>query len=266
MLTLEDMKKAIKADHETKNLNISDLDVVRVYRYLLERDKDHQETGFYPVLLTDPYIEIVYRPTQEKLKEIRQARIRQYLKFFDSELYIQDASLDDFYVNNESRKKAHLLATDFLETYRKDRYAKGLYIYGMYRTGKSYLLSAIAKALAEQDFSVLFVYMPDLVRSIRQGMNEGNLEERINRLKQADVLMLDDFGGENISMWFRDEVIVPVLQYRLSAQLPVFVSSNFDYTQLLNAMMIDRNDINRSKAVRLLARIKDLMTPVQLAE
>ena len=85
----------------------------------------------------------------------------------------------------KKEKKAHRLALDFVENYRRDHYVKGLYIFGKYATGKSYLLSAIAQALAEKNMTVLFVYMPDLVRSIRQGMNEGNMEERINQLKQG---------------------------------------------------------------------------------
>ena len=153
-----------------------------------------------------------------------------------------------------------------MELYRRDHYEKGLFIYGKYATGKSYLLSAIAQALAEKNVTVLFVYMPDLTRSIKQGMNEGNLEERVNKLKQADVLMMDDFGGENMSTWFRDEIIVPVLQYRLSAKLPVFMSSNYSFVELATNLTLARDASDRSKAGRLIQRMQDLMVYVKLSE
>ncbi|MCF7930658.1 MAG: primosomal protein DnaI [Acholeplasmataceae bacterium] len=265
-MTLDEMRKVISNDPETKNLNLLDIDIYKVFQYIQDRDQHMVKDGYQPVLRTDPYIEIVYRPTKEKAEELRRQKIREHLKFYDSEVYIQDASLSRFEVYNEEREKAYKLASDFVENYRKDKYIKGLYIFGKYSTGKSYLLSAIAQELAEKNITVLFVYMPDLVRSIRQGMNEGNLEQRINQLKQADVLMMDDIGGENMSPWFRDEILVPVMQYRLSAQLPVFMTSNFEYVQLVEALTVNKDEMNRVKAARLIQRLKDLMTYVKLTQ
>lgn len=275
-MTLKEMKKVIDSDYETKNLGILDVDILKVYQYILDRNNKVNKDGYESVLRTKPYVEIVYLPTKQKAREIKQQRIRQHLKFYDSEIYMQDASLDRFDVSNDEREKAHQLASHFLKNYRKVSYAKGttiqghhvkgLYIYGKYATGKSYLLSAIAHHLAEKNVSVLFVYMPDLVRSIRQGMNEGNLEQRINQLKQADVLMVDDIGGENMSPWFRDEILVPIMQYRLSARLPVFMSSNFEYIQLIDTLTVGKDAMNRVKAARLIQRFKDLMVYVKLTK
>ncbi|TVP85275.1 MAG: AAA family ATPase [Acholeplasmataceae bacterium] len=265
-MTIEEIRQVVKNDAETKHLNISDVDLYKVYQYIVERDEHVDRDGYRPVLKTEPYIEIVYLPTKEKADTIKKNKIKQNLKFYDSEIYIQDASLDRFEVFNEEREKIYRLASDFVNLYRKDRFQKGLYIYGRYATGKSYLMSAIAQNLAERNISVLFVYMPDLVRSIKQGMNEGNLEARINQLKQADVLMVDDIGGEHMSAWFRDEVLVPVMQYRLSAQLPVFMTSNFEFVQLIDLLAVTKDESDRVKATRLIQRLKDLMVYVKLTE
>ena len=265
-MNLNDMRKVIKAYPETKDLEISDVDVNKVYQYIMQKQKQPIKNGYELVLKTDPYIEIIYRPTKEKANELKRIKIRENLKFYDSEIYIQEAYLKSFECFNEERQKAYDKATHFINHFKKNHYEKGLYIYGQYGTGKSYLLSAIAQELALKNIAVLFVYLPDLIRSIRQGMHEGNLEERVNKLKQADVLMLDDFGAEHMSPWFRDEIIVPVLQYRLSAKLPVFVSSNFNHTQLLDALTLTNDASNRLKAGRLIQRLKDLMIYVKLSE
>lgn len=265
-MTINEMRKEILKFDETKDLDILDVDVNKVYQYIVQKKEKPVVDGYEIVLKTDPYIEIIYRPTKEKAFELRKERIRKNLKFYDSEVYIQDASVKDFKCFNEERQHAFEKAQYFLDHYKKDRYEKGLFIYGRYGTGKSYLLSAIAQELALRNIAVLFVYVPDLIRSIRQGMNEGNLEERINKLKQADILMLDDFGGENMSSWFRDEIIVPVMQYRLSAKLPVFISSNFSLVQLLDALTLQKDETNRMKAGRLIQRFKDLMHYVKLSE
>ncbi|AUD62530.1 hypothetical protein BK010_02615 [Tenericutes bacterium MO-XQ] len=265
-MTINEMRKEILKFDETKDLDILDVDVNKVYQYIVQKKEKPVVDGYEIVLKTDPYIEIIYRPTKEKAFELRKERIRKNLKFYDSEVYIQDATVKDFKCFNEERQHAFEKAQYFLDHYKKDRYEKGLFIYGRYGTGKSYLLSAIAQELALRNIAVLFVYVPDLIRSIRQGMNEGNLEERINKLKQADILMLDDFGGENMSSWFRDEIIVPVMQYRLSAKLPVFISSNFSLVQLLDALTLQKDETNRMKAGRLIQRFKDLMHYVKLSE
>ncbi|AUD64953.1 hypothetical protein BK011_04400 [Tenericutes bacterium MZ-XQ] len=265
-MTIDEMRKEIAKYDETKHLDILDVDVNKVYQYIVQKKEKPIVDGYEIVLKTDPYIEIIYRPTKEKALELKKEKIRKNLKFYDSEVYIQDASLKDFRCFNEEREHAFEKAQNFLDHYKKDRYEKGLFIYGRYGTGKSYLLSAIAQELALRNIAVLFVYVPDLIRSIRQGMNEGNLEERINKLKQADILMLDDFGGENMSSWFRDEIIVPVMQYRLSAKLPVFISSNFSLVQLLDALTLQKDETNRMKAGRLIQRFKDLMHYVKLSE
>jgi primosomal protein DnaI len=66
MMTLEEMKKTISKDPETKGLTLLDVDIYKVYQYLLERDEHKDKNGYRPVLRTEPYIEIVYRPTREK--------------------------------------------------------------------------------------------------------------------------------------------------------------------------------------------------------
>jgi primosomal protein DnaI len=76
--------------------------------------------------------------------------------------------------------------------------------------------------------------------------------------------MMDDVGGENMTPWFRDEVLVPIVQYRLSAKLPVFMSSNYEYVGLVDVMTVTKDETNRVKAARLIQRIKDLMTYVKL--
>ncbi len=265
-MNISDMRKFIENNPETKDLHLLDVDVNKVYNYLLQKQTRPVKDGYEIHLRTDPYIEVYYRPTKQKQLADKRERIKQNLKFYDSEVYIQDASITAFDVFNDEREKAVQAAESFLARYKRDHYEKGLFIYGKYATGKSYLLSAIAQVLAERNITVLFVYMPDLTRSIKQGMNEGNLEERVNKLKQADVLMMDDFGGENLSTWFRDEILVPVLQYRLSAKLPVFMSSNYSFVELATNMTLAKDASDRSKAGRLIQRLQDLMVYVKLSE
>jgi primosomal protein DnaI len=263
-MTLKDMRLVILKDEETKDLIISDLDVLKVYQYLMDKHDQTEYDGYLPVLVTNPYIEIVYRPTKEKAYQLKQLKLRKYLSFFDSDIYIQHASLDDFHEKTEHRKTAKKTAEDSISVYLDKKVTKGLYIHGPYGSGKSYLLSAIAASYASHDVDVIFTYVPDLIRGFKQGIDEGTIEKRINILKQTAVLILDDLGGEFHSSWFRDEILMPLIQYRLSASLPVYVSSNYALTELADVLATGHDEVNRVKALRLIKRLRDLMTLVKL--
>jgi primosomal protein DnaI len=263
-MTLKDMRLVILKDEETKDLIISDLDVLKVYQYLMDKHDQTEYDGYLPVLVTTPYIEIVYRPTKEKAYQLKQLKLRKYLSFFDSDIYIQHASLDDFHEKTEHRKTAKKEAENSISVYLDKKATKGLYIHGPYGSGKSYLLSAIAASYASHDVDVIFTYVPDLIRGFKQGIDEGTIEKRINILKQTAVLILDDLGGEFHSSWFRDEILMPLIQYRLSASLPVYVSSNYTLTQLADVLATGQDEVNRVKALRLIKRLSDLMTLVKL--
>ena len=46
--------------------------------------------------------------------------------------------------------------------------------------------------------------------------------------------MLDDIGGEGTSVWVRDEILGPILQYRLLDHKPTFFTSNYPIKRLVS--------------------------------
>ena len=264
-MTLLEMREVISKDEETKDLIIDDLDVLKVYQYLMDKYDQKSYDGYIPVLIKEPYIEIMYRPTKEKAYAVKQQKLRQYLSLFDSDIYIQDATLNDFHQTSDIRIKALEIAKRSVQLYIDKKATKGIYIHGPYGSGKSYLLSAIAAYYADHDIDVIFAYVPDLIRGFKQGIDEGTIEKRINILKQTSILILDDLGGEYHSSWFRDEILMPLIQYRLSASLPIYVSSNYTMTQLVDALASGHDEINRVKATRLIRRLRDMTELVKLS-
>lgn len=266
-MTIEEMKQVILKDEETKHLNLTGLDVLKVYQYLEYKHNPNQDLNYTPKLITTPYIEFVLKPTPKKKLSIKQEKIKKYMDIFESEVHIQDASLKTFNLTTPSRKEAFLLASTFLNLYKSKKHPKGLYVYGKYGSGKSYLLSALAFELTELGHIVMLTYMPDLVRSMKGGLQAFDLEKRINILKQVDVLMFDDIGGEFSSAWFRDEILMPIVQYRLSANLPTCFSSNYSLRELTETLSVSNaSEDNRIKAARLVRRINDMTHVIKLSD
>ena len=61
-----------------------------------------------------------------------------------------EATFEQFEILNIERKNVLKKAMEFTEAFEKGKFIKGLYIFGKYRTGKTYLLSAIVNELAKK--------------------------------------------------------------------------------------------------------------------
>ncbi len=179
---------------------------------------------------------------------------------------IFQASLDDFDMIGTDRKEIHRYMLNFLKTYSKNNYVKGMYISGLYGSGKTYILATMANELAKLGSKVTFVYYPDLVRELKSSIGSGDFEDKIEILKSSEILFIDDIGGETVSQFIRDEVLGPILQYRLMDQLPTFFSSNLKPKTLMDSMCKDETSLEKTKALRVVERIKSLSEEFILTE
>lgn len=141
---------------------------------------------------------------------------------------------------------------------------KGLYLHGPYGCGKSYIMAWLANKFAENGKKVVFAYYPDLIRQIKSSIATGGLEEAVETLKDADVLFLDDFGGETTTTFIRDEVLGAVLQERMENRKLTFITSNLDPASLHNHLAETAKDVDELKASRIEERIRILMEFVEL--
>ena len=104
----------------------------------------------------------------------------------NEELFLTNARGMDF-------KELARFKKEYIETGR----SKGVYIYGGYGQGKSFILYSFAKELVKSGKKVIYAYYPDLVRQIKSSIGTNQMEALLLELKKVDVLMLDDLGGEN---------------------------------------------------------------------
>lgn len=179
---------------------------------------------------------------------------------------IFNSELSDFDLIGNERKAIHQYIMDFLKNYSKNSPKKGMYISGIFGAGKTYILACVANELAKAGYSILFAYYPDLVRELKSSIGSGDLEKKVERLKSANILFLDDIGGEAPSAFIRDEVLGPILQHRVLENLPTFFSSNMPVRVLRDSLRIDNSDTEKVKASRIYERILVLAEEFVLTE
>ncbi len=177
---------------------------------------------------------------------------------------IHEATLEDYKTNTDPRKEIYKYMMSFLRLFPMGEKILGLYIWGEYKKGKTYTLASLANELIKKEYSVVIAYYPDLVREFKSSISTGGLEPLINKLKQIDVLMLDDIGGEGKSAWVRDEILGPILQYRLLDEKPTFFSSNVSRKELAAYMVDNSQKAEQMKAYRIVSRIISLTEEIKM--
>ncbi|MDY5983600.1 MAG: ATP-binding protein, partial [Anaeroplasma sp.] len=171
---------------------------------------------------------------------------------------ILDAKLESFDTNSESRKKIFAHITEYGLKKNGESFDKGLLLYGSFSRGKTYALAVIANELSKRNVPSLLIYFPDLVLDLKGAIGTNRFEELINMLKDIEVLMLDDLGSENMTPWLRDEILGPIINYRMMAKKPIYFSSNLNPNDLKKHLAIDDSASSKLKADRILSRLTSL--------
>lgn len=257
-------------DKEIKNFiienKLTEQDIINNLSELMTQKNNNKIIKASPdKFLADPYgmastitydngkVKLVYhqvKNTDDKLERL----------FFPSKEYVQGKEL----YKNVNRVRVLKEVIRIKDNYKPKNYFKGIYIHGKFGTGKSFIMQNLAIALCESGANVVIAYYPDLVRTIKSSITSRDTEVIINKLKHADVLMLDDIGAETNTNFIRDEVLGPILQYRMDARLPMCMTSNLDLNQLEAHFVDSTTATNLINGERIVSRIRSLMVEVAL--
>ena len=223
--------------------------------------------GYTPKLLVHHQsIHISYEKCGLKVRYDEEARREELIQSLFMPKEIMQATFKNIDLTDPNRSEAIMKSLDFVERYRAGEPIKGLYFYGKFGVGKTYLLGALANELAiKKNVASLIVYAPEFFREMKQSIQDNTLQEKIDVVKEAPILMLDDIGAESMSSWIRDDVLGVILQYRMMEKLPTMYTSNKTLDELeVHFSLSTKGDFEELKAKRIMERIRHLTTPVYI--
>lgn len=207
-------------------------------QYITERDKflrgdtDYIAKGYKPILVMNHgYADVSYEETPELIAAEKEAAIKNRLKLINLPASLRKASLAQVDLDDLGRLPVFEKLLAFVEQYPTIR--KGLYLYGDFGVGKSFMVAALAHDLSEKrGVSSTLLHYPSFVIDVKNAIGDGNVKTLVDELKLSEVLILDDIGAEQSTAWVRDEILQVILQYRMQENLPTFFTSNFDFEDL----------------------------------
>jgi DNA replication protein DnaC len=108
-----------------------------------------------------------------------------------------------------------------------------LLLQGGYGSGKTHLAAAIANFAVSMGVPTLFLTVPDLLDMLRfaYGSQDTTFEERFEEIRNASLLVLDDFGTQNATPWAQEKLF-QIVNYRYINKLPLVVTTNLTLDEI----------------------------------
>jgi DNA replication protein DnaC len=116
-------------------------------------------------------------------------------------------------------------------------YAKSLngwlLLRGGYGCGKTHLAASIANFAVDMGVPTLFLTVPDLLDMLRfsYDSDDTTFEQRFNEIRNASLLILDDFGTQNATGWAQEKLF-QIINYRYINKLPLVVTTNLSLDEI----------------------------------
>jgi len=240
-------------------------------QYITERDKflrgdtDYIARGYKPILVMNHgYADVSYEETLELIAAEKEAAIKKRLNLINLPSSLKNVSFLDVYRDDVARLTVLNRMIKFVNDYPDNR--KGLYLYGDFGVGKSFMVAALAHDLSEKrGVSSTLLHYPSFVIDVKNAIGDGNVKSLVDEIKQAEVLIFDDIGAEQSTPWVRDEVLQVILQYRMQEDLPTFFTSNFSFEDLEKHFAKGKNGNDETwEARRVMERIRYLAEETRL--
>ena len=105
---------------------------------------------------------------------------------------------------------------------------QSLIFQGVPGVGKTYLSSALAGSLAERGYLVIYQTAPDLF-----DVDYADRREHRLRLRNCDMLIIDDLGKETLSDYHRSELFT-LINHRVNTHKSFLISTNLSLRELKN--------------------------------
>ena len=139
---------------------------------------------------------------------------------------------------------------------------EGLFVQGSSGSGKSYPLIALCNEFVKNDKTCSFFDVKTFIESLKNtfNLNKENYIKLMDKVKDADVLVLDNLGEEKQSEWVRDDVISTILDYRAKNNSLTFVTSCYTLAELEKMYNVSKtnNEMGKIKASKFVEKIKNV--------
>lgn len=161
---------------------------------------------------------------------------------------------------NKEAKEYKLNIAHIVALIENEHPQKGLYLWGKPGVGKSYLAAGITNYYTKHKVRCAFLNVPKFIAELKMLFHDHDaMEQKLRSLRNVNVLVMDDIGGESVTAWSRDDILLPLLDDRMEHHKLTFFTSNYQMCELKERYVMTSNKVSEPMAAeRLLERIRTL--------
>lgn len=237
--------------------------LAKLNEFVSETEKfSESDSTYQPILvMNEGRIDVSYRETDLLLKIRRQKVQAARVTLVGLPQTMKEISWKrDVYGQITNRDKGRMPAIRAIESFMSQPEGKkGVYLFGDFGVGKSFLMAGMITKLAESGVHSQMIHYPTFIAQPNFAASE-----QVDEVKRAQLLVLDDIGGEVNSNWARDNVLQVILQYRMDNVLPTFFTANYSMKNLEERLAQTNNGVDTWAAKRVMERVKFLADEIHL--
>ena len=167
-----------------------------------------------------------FSPCKEMSKLEEKKKMFFAYSFPDSYLDNKVKSIDTSIVRGEAYKA--------IGSSVKEKNSSWIYLYGSTRSGKSYILATFAVYFAKSHPGCAYVSCQSLLEKFKNlsYLNKEEFDIYFDKIKNAPLLVIDDFGNEYKTEYTFSTYLLPLLDYRNKQGLRTFFGSSFSIKEI----------------------------------
>src|SRR5699024_2186118 len=191
--TLEDQcVKAFLLEHPELTKTDIEKNLMKLYEYKIQSKQCNHCTcfekckntvqGYSPVLeVIGTDIHLSYEKCHNRIAYEKQRANEQLIQSLYMHKDILEASIEGIDQEDEARKEAmNILPKFFTAVETNGLTSQVVYFHRAFGVRKTYLLGAVANYLKDNQYGSMLIYMPEFVREMKNSINDGTLNKKID--------------------------------------------------------------------------------------
>lgn len=227
---------------------------------ILECKNKIEGYAYLPKKINDS-LEFNYKACKYKEKLNKETKYLNNVYMLDMPDFIKEARFKNIYTKDQNRFEAFNYIINFEKEYPNRE--KGLFLSGNFGSGKTYFIASLFNELALKERKSAIIFWPEFLRNLKSSFGT-DYEEKFEKIRKSPLLLIDDIGAENLTAWSRDEVLCPIMQYRMEEKLPTFFTSNFNIDELEEHLSMTGTTADKVKAKRIIERINQMTDKIEM--
>ena len=171
------------------------------------------------------------------------------------------------------RNKKRVAIFRHLDLLEKNKTKQGLYLSGPPGIGKTFIIEVLLGSYLENNYRCAYLLLNDFGNEMKtlyfsyDNDDKAMFNRLIKRLKNVDVLVIDDIGAEKVDAILRDEILFPILDYRMKEEKLTCFTANYSLQELEEHYAETSAKLREPiKAKRIIERIRVLSKEFKLSD